>query len=406
MIFDPINRAMWLLAVFTILFCGVFFINQGFKKEGSDEKSLMFGFGLLFIGNSITRLFYFISDFFIIGFYDNDTHIFYGNFNIVSAPYSTLIELGYITSFAGFGFFFYMLDRVIKKTKSLLSFLNILFIVSIFVIPPDFKRTTIYIFVFVNAIFSLLYFLWLAKISNAEFQAVSILILIGFILYIIGTILDTTVIKRLALFSPTMPALFLIVGTIVAISPLLINPKFLAKSTLNWIIFASFIGVGIIALLMFALTLDIENMMYSYVWIVISIGVAFLIFVIYQIIKTLKPPEFIEKIDKMDERKEILQTFIKPNKITEEEITFHKEQKICLVCKTKVSRRLYLCPSCDALYCIKCSAALSDLENHCWVCEAAIDETKPVFLPDKGIELKPLEPIKHKHHLKKETDSD
>lgn len=230
--------------------------------------------------------------------------------------------------------------------------------------------------------------------------------MIGFIIYIIGTILDSFVIKRLALFSPTIPAFFLIIGTIVALSPILINPKFLSKSILNWIIFASFIGILIILLLMFALMLDIENIMYPFVWIMISIGAIFLIIIIRQIIESLKPPEFIEKIEKKDDKKEILKTFIKPQKITEEEITFHKEQKICLVCKTKVSRVLYLCPSCAALYCTKCSEALSDLENHCWVCEAAIDETKPVFLPDKGIELKPLEPIKHKHHLKKETDSD
>lgn len=68
----------------------------------------------------------------------------------------------------------------------------------------------------------------------------------------------------------------------------------------------------------------------------------------------------------------------KPDTITEEEVTFHREKKICLVCKGDVSRVNYICPKCDALYCIKCSEHLSNLENMCWVCREPFDETKPV----------------------------
>ncbi|MFX1575150.1 MAG: hypothetical protein ACFFB0_20635 [Promethearchaeota archaeon] len=46
---------------------------------------------------------------------------------------------------------------------------------------------------------------------------------------------------------------------------------------------------------------------------------------------------------------------------------------------------MYTCPTCDAMYCITCSEALSNLENACWVCNTAFDESKPVKL-DKKIE--------------------
>ncbi len=49
-----------------------------------------------------------------------------------------------------------------------------------------------------------------------------------------------------------------------------------------------------------------------------------------------------------------------------------------MVCKNKISRLNYICPGCLALYCVKCSEALSNLENSCWVCETPFDETKPV----------------------------
>jgi hypothetical protein len=70
--------------------------------------------------------------------------------------------------------------------------------------------------------------------------------------------------------------------------------------------------------------------------------------------------------------------YIRPEKITEEEISFYREQQICLVCKNKISRMMYHCPKCDVLYCPKCVEALSNLENMCWVCNTPLDESKPV----------------------------
>jgi len=63
--------------------------------------------------------------------------------------------------------------------------------------------------------------------------------------------------------------------------------------------------------------------------------------------------------------------------ITEEDITFYKERKICLVCKGGVSRINYICPECGALYCIKCEETLANLENACWFCNTPLDESKP-----------------------------
>lgn len=89
----------------------------------------------------------------------------------------------------------------------------------------------------------------------------------------------------------------------------------------------------------------------------------------------------------------VIGMFARPKKLTEEEVSISKEKKTCLVCKGRLSRAMYICPECSAFYCKKCSDALSDLENVCWVCMNAIDESKPV---------KPFEPeIKEK---KEKTD--
>ncbi|NHJ22610.1 MAG: hypothetical protein EAX91_16810 [Candidatus Lokiarchaeota archaeon] len=68
----------------------------------------------------------------------------------------------------------------------------------------------------------------------------------------------------------------------------------------------------------------------------------------------------------------------RPDNITEEEISISKEKKICLVCKGKATGITFICTECEAIYCVNCSQAISNLENRCWVCNAPIDPTKPV----------------------------
>ncbi len=69
--------------------------------------------------------------------------------------------------------------------------------------------------------------------------------------------------------------------------------------------------------------------------------------------------------------------YTRPNRITEEEVTFHFEKKICLVCKKKILKFTYICPECEIFYCMNCGQALANLENVCWVCNTPIDESKP-----------------------------
>ncbi len=120
-------------------------------------------------------------------------------------------------------------------------------------------------------------------------------------------------------------------------------------------------------------------------------------FVVLKFIKKkLKFEEMEESETKSTEQKDEIQEFLKMVSIhkketyTEEEILYHKEKRICLVCKGKISRRKkYVCPKCDILYCIRCSIALSSLENICWVCETTIDPSKPVKISETTEEIIP-----------------
>lgn len=67
----------------------------------------------------------------------------------------------------------------------------------------------------------------------------------------------------------------------------------------------------------------------------------------------------------------------RPDQITEEEVMFHKEKKICLVCKGKALNFIYVCSECEALYCENCARTLENYENACWVCNNPFNKSKP-----------------------------
>jgi len=93
------------------------------------------------------------------------------------------------------------------------------------------------------------------------------------------------------------------------------------------------------------------------------------------------------KKDKLEMEVEVAESIFRltkrPEHLTEEEIVVAIEKRICLVCKQKLKRQIYICPECGTFYCSKCSEALNELENMCWVCETPFDESKPVKLIEK-----------------------
>ena len=89
--------------------------------------------------------------------------------------------------------------------------------------------------------------------------------------------------------------------------------------------------------------------------------------------------------DDKEEMSDIMAVFLRPQKVTEEEVSISKEKKICLVCKGKVSGFNFLCRECESFYCEKCYIALTGLENLCWACDAVLDGSKPFKRLEKEV---------------------
>lgn len=213
-----------------------------------------------------------------------------------------------------------------------------------------------------------------------EFKAISSLFLFGLTLIVLGIGTSYSGIRfNLPLPSFVGPVLVMI-GTIITVLPTFINPKIFSQALPFWII----IGILCISLTMIFGLLSLFYSAQLHLSIAFLLFISILVFVLYKAIKMTKVQSVKDNIlNNTESHSKLLSIFTKPQKITEEEVSISKEKKICLVCKSKLSRTIYMCPECMAFYCKKCSTALADLENACWVCELPFDESKPVKLSKK-----------------------
>jgi hypothetical protein len=184
-----------------------------------------------------------------------------------------------------------------------------------------------------------------------------------------------------------LPQLFLITGWILVMIPFLINSVKLANAKDYWI--ANVILILTYLTFIFILYLlvgDITKLLTMTVYFIISAYAGF------DALKSLKSKPLARNTSELNaDTQSVLEPFIRPQKITEEEVTISKEKRVCLVCKVKLERSMYICPECQTFYCDKCSNALMGLENACWFCNAPFDELKPSKPFDKDEEEEKIE---------------
>lgn len=75
-----------------------------------------------------------------------------------------------------------------------------------------------------------------------------------------------------------------------------------------------------------------------------------------------------------------LETYSRPDDLSEEDILYLREQTLCMVCKVLIIgfNDVFICPQCKALYCEKCARELIKIDNMCWGCLGPLDDSKPI----------------------------
>ena len=365
LIFDPLNRILWLMAIFLILICGVNFIIRIFQNERRDEKKILLGFSILFICLAIARFLSYVADFFLEGNYE--FHSYYGNYSDPTSIFLSINNLAHVTWFIGITLYFFLFENATKRSYYILTITNLIFVILLFI-----NQNLFLFFSSIDIIITFLFFIKFSNLSSKEFQMESSMALMGIILFWIGYFIEITAVREDALITSTFPSFLFIIGA------LLQFPYNLLKQALftNSILFLSAIGFSLlfngfsfVLLTIFSLALILYVFM--------------LLYTVSRAVIIIKAGDIIDIEEISDERGELfdflrLTNKMKKKKLTEEEITFYKEQKICLICKGKTKGFVLICSHCDVIYCKKCAEYLIDLENQCWACHEVLDPTKRV----------------------------
>ena len=396
MIWDPVERLLWGFAIILLILCSIHYIRKGRQRESYNERIIMYGFASVFMGYAIERLFLCIGEIFIPGTYRN--FAFYGDYSNVTLTFEVLTLLGYISLGIGYALFFLAFELTVKRTKFIITSIQVILLTLMIILPFNKLNLQTFNFLFSTfvGVFILIYY---TKKSKLEFRAISSLIILGITLICFGLAFASIIWKQIGRFPLYFSPTLYILGALIIVSPTIIDPKFFSRVSVFWTVIGLFIITTLFLYLASALYIGLPIIL------IVALGL-FTLFATYIIINTI----FSIKSEIIDDSKEeikgesfdFLAAITKPQKITEEEVTISKEKKICLVCKGKVARNnIFLCPKCDTFYCSKCSEALSDLENACWVCETPFDESKPVKLHEKKEEEFAVEEVDLKK-IKKE----
>ncbi|MFX0105850.1 MAG: hypothetical protein ACFE75_10185 [Candidatus Hodarchaeota archaeon] len=388
MIWDPLERLFWGIAITIAIMCGVYLINKGRRREIFNEKIIMYGLASLPVGFAFTLLFTFFQVLQVPGTFSNN--IFIGDYEIVTPNYEIFGKLSYISIGIGGMLFVLPFDIIVKRTKYFLTiYFSIMIILIIISFTLDFARIVYNYFIILGIIFIVpivlyLYTTW----SRLEFKAVSSFLYFGFVLFMISLNLAKRGHKELNVYPLILSPIFLILGCLFTIFPTIVPPRVVSRPLLYW----RFYAILTVPLLIIITTIDIIYGLRPFFVIEFIVSIVYISIFYYLVIKNINSQIISERQETGKELDhDVLAIFTRPQTITEEEVMFHKEQKICLVCKGNLLRAIYLCPECDALYCTKCSGILSNLENACWVCNTAFDPLKPVKPYKK--EEEEIEPI-------------
>ncbi len=375
MIWDPIDRLLWGVAISLLFLCSLVYLYRGINREAKNEKGIMYGFAGVLLGLAISRIFFFIADLQLAGTFKQG--IFYGELDMSNLNYNFYLKCAYISTISGILFFTYNFERILKRTRFILTIISSTFLILVIISPYNISN------VIVNALlpgFSVVLMLAVAYImtkwSATEFKAIASLLFISFLFFFMGIFLYNPVVKNSNVIPVSISPIFFIMGASIAASPLIIKPEYVSRPSLYWGVIGS-ITLGIGLLVNFIIIFYGLPPLYSFLGLTLAV---ILVFVLLRIKKVIQ----VEITGRDAEQgPNILAMFARPQRVTEEEVSISKEKKICLVCKGKLARyNIFLCPECNTFYCSKCANALSDLENACWVCEVPFDESKPVRLSE------------------------
>ena len=384
-IWDPLSLFFGNIAFCILIIGGLLYLKEGREKQNLKERIAMFGYSASLFSFACYLIFSFWLGIFIPGTYRDNA--FYADYSRINFFTEFFFKMSIVSFYIGFLLFIFVFENNFKRTKYILTIIGVILILMSVMFPINSDMHVIpYIYLGVLSFFVLINY---TKWTQLEYKIISSFIVAG--LNCIGWAgalsLQRIVYESDFGYPVWISPLLMCIGGVLMIAPILITPKNLSHSLVYCLLLISF---TICLQIIFLLVYIYSNFLIGIISTIIFTPIY--VYIQYTLLKSIKAFYSEAEIAKKQEsHPDILGMFIRPQRLTEEEVSVAKEKKVCLVCKNRVLRLSYICPECDAFYCVKCSDVLSDLENACWVCETPFDESKPVKLPEKEEEQVLLE---------------
>ena len=381
----PLSILLTGMQILVLIYCGTMYLFKAKKREKSEKTLLLYGFGFYFLFHAFSLfLWSFLNRFTLVLTYSDG--MFLGNLdNPATVLYYIFDKIAFIIEFLAFSAIMLSFEKIVKKTKYSLTLMNVIVICVILVLPYDrsvnefffeFIQSIGIVFMSIDTILFLFIMVLLSKWSKLEFKAIAVILLDGIILIMVGTLLineNVLLLNLIPLFvSPTL----IIIGSLICVSPFVLNPRMFSSALAYWYISGFLAGSLLFGGTIFALFfLNIEFI------IMLVFSNILVIMMAFYMIKDIKSQQAVDLrmgVERKTPPIKVLEIFTRPQRITEEEVSISKEKKVCLVCKGKVGGfNAFICTECGVLYCENCARILSDQENLCWFCDAPFDDSKP-----------------------------
>jgi hypothetical protein len=375
------------MGIILLLFTALRYLGIARKKENPNEKLINRAGGILFLLIAVQfslMVLYFLS---LEGYYLNHSYMGNPELKSLSLLSQWLWRCSWVPFYMCVAIFVHAGEKIQNKRIPVSLILGIICIFLILFTPftmvlPTSITFTIVAFFFMHWLFTLM------KWARKELKAANSLIILGSFIIIIPSIFANPNIMVAGVVPSLLLPISLITGTILSAAPTILNPKIFLKNTSYWYIFC-ISGTGYFMFWFIFMILFLP--------VVAILGFTCVIFFSLECIFFLKSISREEGASKK-KNVDVIDIFTRPATITEEEVSVSKERKICLVCKGKMGgfdTFIFMCPDCNAFYCENCARTLIDMENICWVCNSAIDPSRPV---------KPFEQERQKEVVTREGD--
>ncbi len=289
LIFLPIDRFVWALIISILFACSFIFINRSRENEHPSERKILIGFCCFFIGVAISRIFLYISVFFLEGSYIN--HSFFGNFNQGSLLYVQFTNFGHISWLIGMLGFYILFEIGMKKTYFIFTLINLIFLVIVIIFIDLF-----WIISGLNILFLFFLFAKYSSTAEIETQNMSSFAFIGLLLCWMGYVIEMILVRDFNLFSNLYPMLLYLMGASITLSKIkIIEPLYV-------------ISIFLVLPMLFALfNYQIPIYILIGLVLVISLFYSMVIYSFTRIIKYLKAQDILETLsDTINEKKDLL----------------------------------------------------------------------------------------------------